>query len=323
MSGPGAAPPATGALRAWAEVLRAPLLLSAAADVLAGACLALGAPASGTAATDVLVPLLAAVLIGTCLLAAGMAQNARVDLEDDRTAKPERPLPRGALGPGAVRAAQYQLWGLALLVAAVLGRPVLALVALMILLTGGYHLALKRHRLAGCLALGSLRGLDVLLGAVAVTHWTGTGGAGPLLDAAARLPWAALYALFMTGASLHASTDDEPVGSRWSAAGLSASAAALACLGAAALARQPSPGAAPWMAGLAVVCLAAALARLLRAWRSLPAPVITGVALSSLYLVDAAACFASGAMPLAPAAGLVVLALFAASRRLLRSFPPT
>jgi len=349
MSPQAAAPAARGTLRAWAEVLRAPLLLSPAADVLAGWCVAFEMAAlyprtvDGAGAADLWRlavagggHLLRAALAGTCLLADGMAQNALVDLPDDRRRKPGRPLPRGALRPGAVRAAQYGLWLAALALAASVGNECVVPALLIVVLTAAYHALLKSWRLPGCLALGALRGLDLFLGAAALHAWSAQAQARglpasrffhPDLDSSVIV--AAIYALYMTGASLHASTDDEPGRSPWSPGGLWLSTLALMFLGCLVIAGMTAPGRAMtwsdgrWVAAIGVIVVLAAIVRLARAWRHLPPPALTGVALSGLYLFDAAACFGSGLVPLGLLAGAAVLLLFGASRLLLRTFPPT
>jgi hypothetical protein len=132
------------------------------------------------------------------------------------------------------------------------------------------------------------------------------------------------YAAYMACASLHATTDDEPApGRAWSRAGLGGAMLVLAGL-AATMLHALARGGFDWSHRVAgPVLLLVALARLLAAWRSRNAPAVTGVALSNLYLLDAAvvAMVAHVAFGLGGAA--LILLLFAASRLLLRTFPPT
>ena len=315
----------TGRLRAVLELLRAPLLLSPIADVSAGfavACAGEGAwdaPGDATLAWPFVREdgqhLALAAFTGCCLLAAGMTLNGIVDLPEDRRAKPQRPLPRGALSVHFARNLYVALTLLGLSGAALLAsrpsREAAPLVGWAIVaVTVVYHVGAKRLRLPGCLLLGAARGLDLLLGAVALLGRL-TGGA---------LIAAGLYALYMTGASLHASTDDEPGRSRWSAVGLLACAAALLLPPLRIGARLSAGDPAAWL-GAAVALLGAA--RLLHAVRTRPPPAVTGVALSGLYVMLAALVLCAGLPATRLPVAALVLALFALSRVLFRAFPPT
>jgi 4-hydroxybenzoate polyprenyltransferase len=349
----GAAPAAGGAaergtLRAWLEVLRAPLLLSPCADVLAGWSVGfqegLGygrvfRPLTGQPAEDVFARasfalagwpvLLRALLVGMCLLAAGMAQNAVADAEEDRRTKPSRPIPRGALSRGAVHAAWITLSAIALSIAATLGGKVLVIAGTIVALTAVYHAGLKRHRVAGCLVLGTLRGFDMALGGYALLH--AARAAAPGSDAAA-LHYAnlddlgllvPLYAGYITCASLHASTDDQPGRSPWSTAGVLACVALLLLLAGLMLApllRSEAPLPHRW---LAPALLVIAALRLLRAWRIKPPPAITGAALSNIYFFGAAVVLMGQHTVLAIGGAALLLALFGASRLALRVVPPS
>lgn len=77
-------------LRAYAELVRLPNLFTAAADVLAGYWLYTREPS--------LTPILAALTLSSvCLYASGVALNAIVDAETDRSERPGRPIPSGRL----------------------------------------------------------------------------------------------------------------------------------------------------------------------------------------------------------------------------------
>ncbi len=304
------------ALRAWAQVLRAPLLLSPVADVSAGAFVAAAAlPGNGVPAARLLV----AVGAGICLLAAGMAANAWFDRDEDRRLKPGRPLPRGAVSERAVLGAALVAWMAGLALARRAGLlPFVAALAI-VLVTLVYHVALKRRAVAGALALGSARALDLCLGAGVVFS------AGAFEDATVRaagglvLRVAALYGLYVTGAALHASTDDRAERSSLSPAGLGLSCAVIAAGLAFALHAAANGG--PALHRLAALLLLAwALLRLLRAWRRAPPPVVTGAALSNLYPLGAALVLLSGA---AWAAAALILAAFLIGRAALRIVPPS
>jgi len=296
-----------GRVRAILETLRAPLLLSPTADVLAGYAVTRAArPEAETAGA---LGLLCAAAAGSCLLAAGMAQNALVDREDDRLRKPQRPIPRGALDVATV-AGLFALLTLAGLAAAAAVPGAWPTALAIGLLSALYHYLAKRWRLPGCLLLGCLRGLDMSLGVLAaggaLTFEVLPDPAGGIGATHACL----LYALYMGCASLHASTDDERGARGWSRAGLGGAALILLWLAALAL-RAGAP--------LGALCAAWALLRLLAAWRRLPPGPLTGVALSNLYMSDAALAFAAAGWW----AGAGCLLLFAVSRLLLKRFPPT
>lgn len=298
--------------RALLEVLRVPLLASPVGDVSAGFLVA-----SATAGHDATLDarLGAACLAGVALLAAGMAQNALADADDDATRKPERPMPRGDVGRGEVRALFTGCLAVAALVAWTL--PALRGTALAIVaLTAAYHYVLKRWRVPGCLALGGLRALDVGLG-VALAGGASAGDPATLLMA--------LYGLFVLGASLHASTDDEPARPTSSLRGLGAHPASPVGLGLCATVLLAGAAllvvhaADPLGGGLAVVALAWAATRILGAVRAGPPGRVTGAALGSLLLLTAATASAFDALPVA----LVLIVLMLGSRRLLAVFPPS
>ena len=187
----------------------------------------------------------------------------------------------------------------------------LPLVLAIVVLTAAYHTVLKPRRLAGCLTLGALRGLDMALGAAAAA-----GGVGAVLEfpgaAFSPVVVCSAYAVYIAGASLHASTDDGPGGQVWSRWGLSLDVLTLAGLG---WVSSTAPGASPVTALVFVF----AIVRLSIAWRRLPPPPLTGVALSNMYLLGAGLCLGAGQEAVAAA----VLLLFVGSRRLMRVFPPS
>ncbi len=335
-----------GSLRPMLETLRAPLLLSPIADVLAGASVAMatlvpaGARASRVlfdsphpALTVIGRPVALAALVGVCLLASGMAQNALVDHDADRARRPDRPLPRGAVSRTSVRAVHLGGAGIALLIATFLSLPFLAVTSGVIVVSALYHVGLKRHRLAGSVALGLARGLDMTLGIMVVDAMTPalTGGA---LE---RIGWdggswplfmfPALYALYITGASLHASTDDverTPLLRSISRFGLLVCGLLLLALAMIALVETEWQfhfgGPYPQTGHLAGAVFIIALLRLVRAAAERPPPAVTGVALSNLFLLQAGIAVHFG---LQTVAGVIILLLYGMSRLMLRVFPPS
>jgi 4-hydroxybenzoate polyprenyltransferase len=326
-------------LRALLETLRAPLLLSPLADVTAGWCVAVwalaGQPPPNSALTGAVAALqpgrggagslVLAALAGACLLAAGMAQNALVDLDDDRQQRPERPLPRGDIGGGTIRAVHLALTALGLALGVLISPQALLVIVAIIALTWLYHTGGKNHRVSGCILLGLCRALLVRLGFVAAESAALAVGIHPLFqasDVALGVLAPAVYGLYVFGASLHASTDDESGTQPWSTVGLTLSGLVLGSL--ALIVATSAEWSFGWAHPFAIRALGAllflcALARLIAAWTAKPAPAITGVALSNIYIYQAAVCISIGF----PLAGLMAGLLFAASRIMLRVFPPS
>ena len=340
-------------VRAYLETLRAPLLLSPVADVLAGATVALAiatgntGPHASAAFIDLpnrlwgrLPTVGLAALAGCCLLAAGMAFNAYSDREDDRRRKPDRPLPRGDISPAAVRNTWLLFSMAGLAAAAAISSRALDVAMGIVVLTWLYHVALKRWRLPGCLALGTLRSSVVVLGMLSIealaspgqgwSAWRGAFDPG-LAFAVASAPallLPILYGLYIMGASLHATTDDEPAATRavvWSRTGLGLCLAILLLLAALCLTGTEwqfrfGGGPIPQSGYVGGFLFLYCAWRLYVAIADKPPPAITGVALSGLYLFQAGIAIHFGR---SAAAAALILVLFGVSRLLLRSFPPS
>lgn len=286
--------------RAWAylALTRPANVVTALADVLAGAA------AAGTASG--LPGLLAAT---AALYAGGVVLNDVFDASTDALERPERPIPSGR----ASRAAAAWLGGglLVLGVLAASGSSVAsgamaATVAAAVLL---YDAAAKRSALAGPVAMGLCRGLNLLLGVSA---------APPVLAALWPLAFVPIAYIAAITTVSRGEVQGGGRGTGWLAMGLiGAVAASPPALG---LARSLA-------AGLAALPFAAVLA-----WRVLPPflaaardpqPGLIGAAVQagvlSLVLLDAAlaAVFAG------PLYGAAVLALWPASAGLARLFAVT
>ena len=135
----------------WLRLVRASALFSPAADVLAGLCL-VDAPVSALA----LRTIFASVLV----YAAGMALNDFADRAEDARQRKERPIPRGEIAPAHALALGLVLL---LLGIAVSGTPVQhGILAALVLF---YDFVAKRSNLAAIATMGSLRGLNLLVGA--------------------------------------------------------------------------------------------------------------------------------------------------------------
>ena len=150
-------------LAALAEVARWPNALIAAAGVLVGAWWA--RPALPGAAS------VWAALAAVALTVYANAFNDRYDIEIDRVAHPERPLPRGAVNE---RQVQYLYLGAAVAAAgfSLLAHPALCLLSLaVLLLMTSYTVVLKRLGFVGNLTVAVLASLPFLYGAVSVGDW--------------------------------------------------------------------------------------------------------------------------------------------------------
>ncbi|MFD5127707.1 SCO3242 family prenyltransferase [Streptomyces olindensis] len=149
--------------RAWAELLRLPALFSVPGDALAGAAASGARPGART---------LLAIGSSLCLYEAGMALNDWADRDVDAVERPHRPLPSGRIRPSAALTAACALTAAGLALAARAGRPALTVAAPLAATVWAYDLGLK-HTPAGPVAMGTARGLDLLLGAAATTGHTG------------------------------------------------------------------------------------------------------------------------------------------------------
>jgi len=173
-------------LIAYLRLLRVGLLLSPAADVVAGMALA-GLPWS-TAAVR-------AALASACVYAAGMVLNDHADRARDARVRPERPLPRGDIAP-----ATALLLGIALLAAGCATSPLPWYHGGLSLLVVGYDYLLKRSVVAGAATMGSLRGLNLLSGGVVL------GATPPALLVHAALA----YFVYIVAVTLLGVLEDEP-----------------------------------------------------------------------------------------------------------------
>ncbi|MBX3465909.1 MAG: UbiA family prenyltransferase [Planctomycetes bacterium] len=192
---------------------RAPLALSAAANVVTGA-LVLRDPAAPWRAEEAGALALLA-LASCCAYWAGMVLNDRFDLERDRALYPDRPLPAGRVSPvtasllgGGLLVA---LLALATLAGAALGqgaaaRGALGAVALAACILA-YDGLLKAERLPGALAMGACRAANALLGAFVLGAWEGPRELGPALLYALLL---GMYVVYLTVLSFYEDEDAPP-----------------------------------------------------------------------------------------------------------------
>lgn len=164
------APPIAGGSHslAWWQLLRAPNVFTALADVAMGFLVthASAKPHEQFAA-------LAAA--SACLYMAGMVLNDFFDRELDALERPERPIPSGRVSPGAARTLGFGLLGAGLAAggaASLLAGDARSVLVALALATAvvAYDAWLKRTPL-GPLAMGACRSLNVLLGMSAGIAW--------------------------------------------------------------------------------------------------------------------------------------------------------
>ncbi|EMA50091.1 MULTISPECIES: UbiA family prenyltransferase [Halococcus] len=286
---------------AYASLVRVPNLFSAPPDVLLGAALATAAGAS------VPIPALVGLCLASVLLyAGGVVLNDYFDAPIDATERPERPIPSGEVSRQAagVLGGSLLVAGVALafvaagLRAGVLAAALAATIAL-------YDGVLKGGPV-GFLAMGTARGLNVLLGTAAAA------------SAVALPPWAlsvpavvTLYIALVTYMAANEATDTPRGAVAATAAGVVVAAAAV--LGLVATVGPPIV-----RAGLAVVLVAGFLAWTGRALEPAyvdPRPRTVGPAVGAcvlgLVILDAAFAAVAGVawalvvlVFLAPAVGL-------------------
>jgi UbiA prenyltransferase family len=147
----------------WAQLIRVPNLFTVPGDAVVGFVLAWPVHTGG------MPDLLAALLSGLFLYAAGMVMNDLVDIERDKAERPNRPLASGAITPFAARNFTALLIALAL---GLLALRSLELLVAGIVLTGLifiYNFLARRSRLAGSAVMGLCRSGSMALGVVAAS----------------------------------------------------------------------------------------------------------------------------------------------------------
>jgi 4-hydroxybenzoate polyprenyltransferase len=149
---------------AYAELVRVPNLFTAPPDVIAGAALAVAA--GGAVSLPSLAGLVAASML---LYAGGTALNDCVDAPEDATARPERPVPSGRVSRTAAGLVAGASLAGAVVVAAVTAGPDAGLVAGAVAVGVVTYDALLGAGPASALAMGAVRGANVVLGTTAVT----------------------------------------------------------------------------------------------------------------------------------------------------------
>lgn len=185
-------------LRAWLQLFRLPNLLTVPGDPIAGFFLAQWMRNDAPAATA-----LFCAVSSLLLYMAGLISNDYFDLDEDRLARPDRPLPSGLVNPTAAITIAILLAALGVTAAGCAGHTAAIVSVILVAAIASYNMKLKRSPCLGPLNMGICRGLSLLLGAAAA------GAAGlrsvPVLGAAAGLT------LYVAAVTRIASQETQPV----------------------------------------------------------------------------------------------------------------
>ena len=284
-----------GRLRAWAQLLRLPNLLTVPGDPIAGFLLAQASGGAG-ASMDPRLPWAAAASLA--LYCAGLLANDYFDLAEDRRDRPARPLPAGMVRPGAALAAAIALAAAGVGAAAQAGTAATIVAAILAATIFAYDAAVKKLPLLGPLAMGACRGLSLLVGAAAASP--AAMGTPAVALAAGGL---ALYVAAVTSAARGETSARRLGWRRWAPV-----VALLAWLPAVAVLPASTGCAARWACGgLAALAVLTAIGQAIRLG-GLPAPLTVQRAIGGwigcLLLVQAALAASTGPAGLAAAAAL-------------------
>ena len=289
-------------LRPYLTLMRPANLVTAVADVLAGAAVA--AALGGGWPTD--LPWLCVATLG--LYGGGVVFNDIFDVDLDRIERPERPLPSGE----ATLAGALLLGGLLLLggigFAAVAGPGSMAIALAIAVLVLVYDARAKHHAVFGPLVMGTCRGGNLLLGV--------------------SLSMAALHAYWWLGvlpvvfiAAITLTSRGEVGGQNRASVQLALTLDMLVAVGLFALHRFTVAELPPALPFLLLWLGMNGRAKLVAITDNRPATIRTAVKTGVLSLIPLNACLAAGFMGWE--AGLLVLALLPVSYALARLFAVT
>lgn len=139
----------------WLVLLRPANVVTAAADILAGAAVA-GVPR--------LVPLAWLVLGSAALYAGGVVLNDYFDRTVDRVERPERPIPSGRISPGTARNFGVLLLAAGIAASAGAGMTSALVAAGLAMAVVLYDAVSKRSPFLGPVNMGACRALNLMLG---------------------------------------------------------------------------------------------------------------------------------------------------------------
>jgi len=267
-----------------------------------------------------MLPLLSVMAAALCLYAFGLLVNDMVDLETDRTERPDRPLPAGEITLSEARMAAFAaaLSGLNLALCA--GMPALIVAGILAGAILLYNGKLKHVPVLGALTMGGCRGLSLLLGvAAARPEWflwpPSTCVIWPSMLAPLVL---ALYVAAFTALARRETEREKPMGPlRWMP--MIVLLVGLPCLLVMVTAIGLTTGLGPTLF-VFIFCMAVMRAWLLGGplYRLQEMPLIIGGFIRNLLLIQAALCVVCGTAGILPAITLVLL--FAVFPRLARAY---
>jgi 4-hydroxybenzoate polyprenyltransferase len=302
-------------LRPWLRLVRLPNLVTVPGDPLAGFLLA----SAGTLERPHMLPLFAAMGTALFLYLFGLILNDIVDLETDKIERPDRPLPAGEISLPQARMAAIAVALSGLNLALIAGKPALFVTAFLASAILLYNGKLKNVPVLGALAMGSCRGLSLLLGvAAARPEWLSHLLDAPLLPSALAVLVVTFYVASFTALARHETEQDKPMGVlRWSPFGVLL--IGLPCILILVTALKQTAGMAPTLF-VFLFCMSVMRAWLLGGplYRVQEMPLIIGGFIRNLLLIQAALCVACGTAGILPAITLVLL--FAIFPRLAKAY---
>lgn len=154
-----------GSWLSFARLFRLSIALSPAADVAAGFVIGLGGRPISSSMTPTVACACLASMAAFCF---GASLNDYVDRKKDAELTPERPIPSGAIKPGAALVASLIMGVVALGLAFLCGPRTGAVMGLVLCLIASYNLFTRRSDVAGVVNLGCIRAADMLVGATLV-----------------------------------------------------------------------------------------------------------------------------------------------------------
>ncbi len=301
--GPRSSPNAKSRVQTWLQLFRAPNLFTVPGDPLIGYLV------SNSGFVDHTILLTAAASV--CFYAAGLLMNDVVDLQEDLTDRPTRPLPAGGAAVSSVRNALWLLNVCGLLFLAATGsRAALITGACTVAAVCSYNFFTKKIPVIGALNMGLCRSLSVMIGAMA----------GP---SAYAKPIAAAFAVIMglfiaavTNLARFETRPTRPLVSRILPI-LPLIAGSLFGVSNCLFSPDKAPGAMAF--GLAALGGLWLLYKLL-AHRQAPLPPLIGAHIRLLLPLQAGACWLGASQSIGPACGLALLAFWPLSRAVSKRF---
>lgn len=303
-------------LRPWFRLFRLPNLLTVPGDPIAGFMLA----TLGQMERIQMLPLLSVMAAALCFYVFGLLVNDMVDVEIDRTERPDRPLPAGEITLPQARMAAFAAALSGLNIALCAGTPALIVSGILAVAILLYNGKLKHVPVLGALTMGCCRGLSLLLGvAAARPEWFLSFPSTCIIWPSMLAPLVlSLYVAALTALARREMEREKPMGAlRWMP--MTVLLVGLPCLLIMVTAIGLTTGLAPTVF-VFIFCMAVMRAWLLGGplYRLQEMPLIIGGHIRNLLLVQAAFCVACGTAGILPAVTLVLL--FSAFPRLSRAY---